>query len=134
MQSKLKILFVCLGNSCRSIMAEALARHFHGSRWEPASAGLSPLGHVAAETLLVLEEMGVDTANLYSKGLKELDLQDFQAFVNLTEYDVKRHIPENLRGRVIQRPMFDPYGLDLAFYRRSRGEIILLLEELDFEP
>ena len=49
------LLFVCLGNSCRSIMAEALARHrFPGTR--VASAGLRPLGYVAEKTLAVLAE------------------------------------------------------------------------------
>ncbi len=33
------IAFICLGNSCRSIMAEALARHHHGSELQAVSAG-----------------------------------------------------------------------------------------------
>jgi arsenate reductase len=41
------IAFICFGNSCRSIMAEALARHHHGSELQAVSAGLSPLGWVA---------------------------------------------------------------------------------------
>ena len=67
---KPKVLFICLGNSCRSIMAEALARHRCGDRWEAASAGINPLGFVAPETLKVLAEMGVSPAGLYSKGLE----------------------------------------------------------------
>lgn len=130
MKPKKKILFVCLGNSCRSIMAEALARHFHGADWDAASAGLSPLGHVAEETVLVLEEMGVNPEGLYSKGLKEVDLAGFQAIVNLTEYNLKRYISDVLQGRLIHRPVPDPYGLDLEAYRRTREEIILLLNGL----
>ncbi len=130
MKPKKKILFVCLGNSCRSIMAEALARHFYNDAWEAASAGLSPLGRVAEETLQVLLEMGVNTQGLHSKGLNRFNLESFQAIVNLTEYDLQRFIPENLRGRTIQKPVLDPYGLDMAAYRRAREEIILLIEEL----
>jgi len=42
------VLFICLGNSCRSIMAEALVRRLCGQRLTAASAGISPLGFVAA--------------------------------------------------------------------------------------
>ena len=68
---KPKVLFICLGNSCRSIMAEALARHRCGDRWDAASAGINPLGFVAPETLTVLTEIGVSLAGLYSKGLEK---------------------------------------------------------------
>ena len=67
-----KVLFICLGNSCRSIMAEAVARHRCGDRWDAASAGLSPLGIVAPETLKVLAEIGVNPAGLRSKGLRRV--------------------------------------------------------------
>ncbi|MBM4274809.1 MAG: low molecular weight phosphatase family protein [Deltaproteobacteria bacterium] len=134
MKTKQKILFVCLGNSCRSIMAEALARHFHPGHWEAASAGLTPLGYVVEETVQVLEEMGVNPEGLYSKGLKEVDLAGFQAIVNLTEYNLKRYVPDALRGRLINRPVEDPYDLDLTAYRRAREEIILLLSELAEDP
>ncbi|MBM4293706.1 MAG: low molecular weight phosphatase family protein [Deltaproteobacteria bacterium] len=130
MKTKKKILFVCLGNSCRSIMAEALTRHFYGETWEAASAGLSPLGWVAEKTLEVLEELGINTRELHSKGLNHLKLHEFQAIVNLTEYDMKMYVPENLRGRIIQKPVLDPYGRNMEAYRRSREEIILLLETL----
>jgi arsenate reductase len=41
------VVFICLGNSCRSIMAEALARHFCGEAVAAASPGINPLGFVA---------------------------------------------------------------------------------------
>ena len=75
---KPKVLFICLGNSCRSIMAEALARHRCGDRWEAASAGVNPLGFVAPETLAVLAEMGVNTRGLHSKGLNEINLREYR--------------------------------------------------------
>ena len=39
-----RVLFICVGNSCRSPMAEALARHLAADVIEPQSAGISPLG------------------------------------------------------------------------------------------
>ncbi len=127
MNSKIRVAFICLGNSCRSIMAEALARHFWGERASAVSAGLNPLGYVAAETLEVLAEMGVPTAGLYSKGLAELDLKDLHIMVNLTDYSLPRMLPPALR--VIQRPVRDPYGFGLESYRRSRDDILRLIRQ-----
>ncbi len=121
--SKPKILFICLGNSCRSIMAEALARHRCGDRWEAASAGLNPLGFVAPETLLILAGMGVSTEGLHSKGLEEFDLREHRLLVNLTDYSLKGHISPDFVFRVLPRPVPDPYGGSLDLYRRSRNAI-----------
>ena len=120
---KPKVLFICLGNSCRSIMAEALARHRCGDRWEAASAGLNPLGFVAPETLKVLAEMGVNPAGLRSKGLEEFDLTEYRLLVNLSEHSLKGRIPPAYTGRVLHRPVLDPYGGSLEVYRRSRDAI-----------
>ena len=61
------LLFVCWGNSCRNIMAEALARHRYPAM--RPSAGLRPLGYVAEKTLGVLAEAGVSTEGLWSKSV-----------------------------------------------------------------
>jgi protein-tyrosine-phosphatase len=57
---KKKVLFVCLGNACRSPMAESIARRDAGDVIEACSAGLSPLGFVPVLTTQTL------TANGYS--------------------------------------------------------------------
>jgi arsenate reductase (thioredoxin) len=124
---KPRVLFICLGNSCRSIMAEALARHRCGDRWEAASAGLNPLGFVAPETLQVLAEIGVNPAGLHSKGLGEFDLAEYRLLVNLTEHHLKRRIPPAYTGRVLHRPVLDPYGGSLEVYRQSRDAINRLI-------
>jgi arsenate reductase len=128
---KPKVLFICLGNSCRSIMAEAIARHRCGDRWEAASAGLTPLGFVAPETLLVLAEMGVSPAGLHSKGLERFDLSEFRLLVNLADHVLKGRIPPDGVVRVLQRPVPDPYGCSLEVYRRSRDAITqVIIREL----
>jgi arsenate reductase len=127
------LLFICLGNSCRSIMAEALARHFHGDVLEPASAGLSPLGEVVRETLKVLAEMGVATTGLRSKGLEEVDLAGCRLIVNLTDYPLEPHLPAAFQGKVLNRAVLDPYGGGLEDYRRSREAVRQLLEEVRAE-
>jgi protein-tyrosine-phosphatase len=129
--AKTKVLFICLGNSCRSIMAEAITRHRCGDRWEAASAGLSPLGFVAPETLEVLAEMGVSVAGLRSKGLREFDLTEFGLLVNLTDRAWPGGLPRGSAVTVLQRPVPDPYGGSLEMYRRSREAITgVILREL----
>jgi arsenate reductase len=126
-----KVLFICLGNSCRSIMAEALTRHRCGDRWEAASAGLNPLGLVAPETLVVLAEIGVNRSGLRSKGLEEFDLTGYRLLVNLSEHSLEGRISPAYTGRVLHRPVLDPYGGSLEVYRQSRDAINrLILREL----
>jgi arsenate reductase len=121
------LLFICLGNSCRSIMAEALARHLYGELLEAVSAGLQPLGRVAPETLEVLAEIGVPTAGLRSKGLEEIELEDCTLLVNLTHHRLEGRIPPPLLTRLLHRPVIDPYGGSLALYRQSRDAIRRLI-------
>lgn len=68
--SRPRVLFVCTGNSARSIMAEALLRHFAGDRFEVFSAGMEPKG-VNPLSIKALQEIGVDTAGLSSKNTME---------------------------------------------------------------
>lgn len=130
---KPKVLFICQGNSCRSIMAEALARHFHGEVLEPVSAGLNPLGYVVRETLEALAEMGVATAGLQSKGLEEVDLAGCRLIVNLTNYPLELRLPAAFQGKLLNRAVPDPYGGDLEDYRQSREAVRQLLAEVRAE-
>jgi len=66
--SKARVLFLCTGNSARSQMAEALLRKYAGDHFEVYSAGLEPKG-LNPYTVKVLEEIGVDTSQHYSKTL-----------------------------------------------------------------
>jgi arsenate reductase len=65
-----RVLFVCTGNSARSIMGEALLRHHASGRFEACSAGMEPKG-LNPLTLRVLEEAGIDTVGLRSKDTME---------------------------------------------------------------
>jgi protein-tyrosine-phosphatase len=121
------LLFICLGNSCRSIMAEALARHLFPDTLSVASAGLQPLGYVAEETLLVLAEAGIPTAGLWSKGIADVNLALFPLVVNLTEYAVADLTPRTFQGKVVRHPVVDPFGHTLEVYREARQAIRRLL-------
>jgi protein-tyrosine-phosphatase len=117
-----RVLFVCLGNSCRSPMAEALARHLAPEVIEASSAGLMALGYVAQPTLQVLSENGVASDGLLSKPLRTVDLSSVDLIVNLAGGTIEKH----LDGRVLPVEDWvvgDPFGSDLAVYRRIRDEI-----------
>lgn len=70
MLPKLKMLFLCTGNSCRSQMAEGWARHLLGDRIEPYSAGTRP-GRIDPHAIAVMREAGVDISGQRSKHLDE---------------------------------------------------------------
>jgi len=66
-----KILFICTGNSARSIMAESLMNHHGGERYRAFSAGAAPAGEVNPLTLETLEKHGRKIDGLRSKPLPE---------------------------------------------------------------
>ncbi|QFR67624.1 arsenate reductase (thioredoxin) [Furfurilactobacillus rossiae] len=61
-----QIYFLCTGNSCRSQMAEGLARHLLGPEWHIASAGVETHG-LNAKAVVVMNEVGIDISHQYSK-------------------------------------------------------------------
>jgi arsenate reductase (thioredoxin) len=121
------VLYICLGNSCRSIMAEALTRHLLGGSLNAASAGLNPLGFITEETLEVLAEVGASTHSLHSKGIDAVHPGDYALIVNLSDYAAAPYLPPDCRPRAIQRPVVDPYGGSLNLYRASRDAIKSLI-------
>lgn len=123
------VVFICLGNSCRSIMAEALARHLGGKAVAAASAGISPLGFIAPLTLKVLTEIGVSTLGLRSKGLEEIDFPAYHLAVNLTDYSLAGCLPASFSGRLLHRPAPDPYGGSLEDYRQTRDFLSRLISQ-----
>ena len=66
---KLRVLFLCTGNSARSQMAEAFLREYGDDMFEPHSAGLEPKG-LNPLTIRVMEEIGIDISAQKSKGIE----------------------------------------------------------------
>ncbi len=117
-----KVLFVCIGNSCRSQMAEALARRWAADVIEPSSAGIYPLGQIESLTLEVLRERGVPTAGQSSKPLIETDGEAADLIVNMTGRPAQAVLPWAKR-KVLDWDVTDPYGQSLELYRRICDEI-----------
>lgn len=65
------VLFICTTNSSRSIMAEAIMNHDHGTRFHAFSAGTHPDGKISVDTLAVLRGLGYPVDELRSKGWEE---------------------------------------------------------------
>ena len=84
MSDPIRVLFVCTGNSARSIMAEALLRRHGGGRFEVHSAGTEPRG-VNPLTLRVLAEAGIDASGARSKSVNEFLGQHFDYVITVCD-------------------------------------------------
>lgn len=83
-ERRTRVLFVCTGNSARSVMAEALVRHKGGDAFEVHSAGTDPKG-VNPLTLKVLAEAGIDASWARSKSVTEYLGQQFDYVVTVCD-------------------------------------------------
>ncbi len=66
------ILFLCTGNSCRSILGEATFNHLAPAGWKAMSAGSRPTGQVHPRSLALLTREGISTEGYYSKSWNDL--------------------------------------------------------------
>ena len=71
----MNVLFLCTGNSCRSILAEALFNHLAPSGMRAMSAGSNPTGRVHPLTLALLEREGISIKGYHSKSWDEISLK-----------------------------------------------------------
>ena len=129
MITRTRVLFLCIGNACRSQMAEAIARHSASDVIAPSSAGLVPFGEVPATTRAVLDERGISADGQASKPLRDEDLSAVDLVINMTGRPGAAVFSEP-RPRFEDWDVGDPYGLDLAVYRAICDEIESRVEDL----
>jgi arsenate reductase (thioredoxin) len=106
-----KVLFVCIGNSCRSPMAEAIARRDASEEIEASSAGLAPLGFVAEMTTQTLLRNGYAVEGLASKPISAEAWQSADIVINMSGR-AKEFAFRTLRrhAKVEDWDVEDPYG------------------------
>ena len=120
----MRLLFVCVGNTCRSQMAEAIARDLGQTA---SSAGTHPPGNgrVASNALTVLGEIGIDITGLYPNSVDLVKPGEFDKIISM--------------GCGVRCPAIpidedwgleDPHGGEIEVYRKTRDEIRVLVSRL----
>jgi arsenate reductase len=134
MRKQINILFVCTGNSCRSQMAEGLARFFGGGAVDVYSAGTNPIG-IVERTFKVMEEIGVDISGQTSDPVEIYIGQPFDYVITLCGH-AKAICPTWAdSGKRLDWPVPDPYSVQgnekhvMAAYRSARDMIRDLILE-----
>jgi arsenate reductase len=116
-----RILFVCIGNSCRSQMAEGFARALGGSAVAAFSAGSRPEGLVNPAAIRVMSEIGIDISEHRSKGLDALPRgAGWDWIVTMGCGEACPALPARHR---LDWNIPDPWGADDARFREVRDTI-----------
>ena len=116
----MKLLFVCVENSCRSQMAEAFARIHGGPDVEAYSAGSNPSGAVNAKAVAAMREIGYDLGSHRSRGLDTIPPGPFDAVVTMGCGDACPWVPAR---RHIDWNIPDPKNMGPQEFREVRDEI-----------
>jgi arsenate reductase len=125
---KKRVLFVCLGNSCRSQMAEAFARAYGSDVIEARSAGISPSTIIQPLTKQVLAERNLKVDDQFPKGMEISREEPFDVVVNMSGFPVA--VPG---ARIVAWPVRDPIGEEDTVYRTVAGQIEELVMRLILE-
>ena len=127
---KKRILFVCIGNACRSQMAEAFARAYGSDILTVHSAGLAPAGGVPPLTRQVLTERNISSEGQFPKGLEVFTGRPFEVVVNLSGEPLP---PAFAAAHVVEWRVHDPIGESESVYRAVAAQIEGLVMRLILE-
>ena len=116
------VLFVCVGNTCRSQMAEGFARKLGGEVLRAASAGTNATGFISPEVVQVMKEEGADISGQRSRQLTRRMAQEADLVVALGGYPETLY-PDLLGDKLITWPTPDPFGQSLERFREVRNQI-----------
>lgn len=125
----MKVLFLCIGNSCRSQMAEGLLRNMRPDM-EVASAGSNPC-YVHPNAIKVMADIGIDISKQHSKHVEEFAGQDFDYIITLCAEAADAICPQfpGTARHMIHWKYPDPIRAEgtedekLAVYRNVRDDI-----------
>ncbi|MEZ0343519.1 MAG: arsenate reductase ArsC [Caldimicrobium sp.] len=132
----MKIAFICTGNSARSQMAEAYAKHFaklYKKNIEVFSAGAKPEKEVNPLVIEVMKEEGFDLSGARPKGLEEIPLKEINLIITLCDH-ASETCPYIPGVRRLHWALPDPAKIKsedaLSEIRKIREEIKARVEEL----
>jgi len=132
---KLKVLFVCTGNACRSQMAQGWARHLKGDIIDSYSAGVRPIG-VSRRAIKTMAQAGVDISTQTSDHIDEYSDIEFDYVVTLCDNAASQCPVFAGKGKVVHRPFEDPYfatGSEqevMGEFNRARDDIKAFIETI----
>jgi arsenate reductase len=104
-----KVLFVCIGNACRSQMAEAFARAYGPGVIEPASAGLFPASSIPAVTLQAMSAKHLDMNEQFPKSLRQLGRSQFDLVINMSGAPLPEPMEAEVRSWYVPDPVSMPF-------------------------
>jgi arsenate reductase len=117
---KKRVLFVCIGNSCRSQMAEAFARTYGDDCLIAASAGVAPANSIARDTARAMAEKNIDLDGQFPKTLRYLERAQFDIVVNMTGSFLQ---PKFGEAKVLDWDVPDPITMDYEDHCAVRDTI-----------
>jgi arsenate reductase len=117
---KKRVLFVCLGNACRSQMAEGFARTYGSDAMLPASAGLTPATGIPPDTVRAMLEKNIDLRDHFPKGMRHLGKSaEFDLIINMSGF----YLPGTFTARIVDWEVPDPVSMDYAEHCKVRDLI-----------
>ena len=123
---KLKTAFVCVGNSCRSQMAEGFAKKLGSDILEVYSAGTDPASEVKPNAVRAMEEKGIDISDQYPKLLEEIP-DKLDILITMGCNVQCPHVPCSFRE---DWGLDDPAGEPIEVFRETRDIIEEKVKEL----
>lgn len=123
---KAKVLFVCVENSCRSQIAEGLARKLGSDVLEAWSAGSKPSGKVNEKAVQVMRERGIDLSRHTSKGLADLPPISWDYVVTMGCGDACPNVSSRAK---LDWQIPDPKNLSLPEFRQICDQIEAKIRE-----
>jgi arsenate reductase len=126
---KKSVLFVCIGNACRSQMAEAFARRYGSDAAEVSSAGLSPAGSIPDLTKAVMLDKNIALDSQFPKGIEIVPKQRWDVVVNISG----QPLPSVDAERIVEWKIQDPMGQRQVVHEKVRDEIENLVMRLILE-
>ncbi len=133
----MNILFLCVGNSARSQIAEGLAKEMLGAKHNIKSAGSKPSGYVHEGALQTMNEIGIDISLQYSKSINDIEddfIKNLDYVITLCAEEVCPSVPNSVKH--FHWPNQDPDNDSLNkiqsinAFTKTRDDIFKLLKKL----